>query len=228
MKRDKSAAVGLVICFVAMIAIVGAVTFSNYERKQEGELAKTEEEKENLQEEEPSKVTQGDDIQAEIEEQPDLVIPEINYVEPPVQQQALTFSETDRLTWPVDGNVLMNYSMDKTIYFATLDQYKYNPAVIIQGEVGEEVWSAKEGEVTSIKTDAQTGTTVTVNLGDGYEAVYGQLMDVAVKEGQRVDQGELVGYLGEPTKYYSVEGANLYFKLLKDGEPINPMEYLDV
>ena len=44
MKRDKSAAVGLVICFVAMIAIVGAITFSNYEKKQEEELARTEEE----------------------------------------------------------------------------------------------------------------------------------------------------------------------------------------
>ena len=43
MKKDKGAAVGLVICFVAMIAIVGAITFSNYERNSEGELAKTEE-----------------------------------------------------------------------------------------------------------------------------------------------------------------------------------------
>lgn len=225
MKRDKSAAVGLVICFVAMIAIVGAITFSNYEKKQEEELARTEEEQ---KEREPSQVTQGDDIQAEIEEKPEVVLPEIDYIEPSVELPSLSFSEADRLTWPIDGNVLMNYSMDKTIYFATLDQYKYNPALIIQGEVGEEVWSAEEGEVTSIKTDAQTGTTVTVNLGDGYEAVYGQLKDVAVKEGQRVDKGELLGYLAEPTKYYSVEGANLYFELLKNGKSVNPLEYLDV
>lgn len=225
MKRDKSAAVGLVICFVAMIAIVGAITFSNYERKQEEELARTEEEQ---KEKEPSQVTQGDDIQAEIEEKPEVVLPEVDYLEPSVELPTLSFSEADRLTWPIDGNVLMNYSMDKTIYFATLDQYKYNPALIIQGEVGEEVWSAKEGEVTSIKTDAQTGTTVTVNLGDGYEAVYGQLKDIAVKEGQRIDKGELIGHLAEPTKYYSVEGANLYFELLKNGKSVNPLEYLDV
>ena len=31
------------------------------------------------------------------------------------------------MIWPVSGTVLMNYSMDKTVYFATLDQYKYNP-----------------------------------------------------------------------------------------------------
>ena len=36
-QREKSAAVGLVVCFVAMIAIVGMITFSNYQRKTEAE-----------------------------------------------------------------------------------------------------------------------------------------------------------------------------------------------
>ena len=66
-----------------------------------------------------------------------------------------------------------------------------------------------------------------MDLGNGYEAVYGQLKEVPVQEGNYVEQGELVGYLSEPTKYYSVEGCNLYFLLLKDGEPVNPMEYMD-
>ena len=118
--------------------------------------------------------------------------------------------------------------MEQTVYFSTLDQYKYNPAIVIAGEVGEEVWAATDGEVTSIATDAQLGTTVTVNLGDGYEAIYGQLSEVHVKQGDRVEEGYLIGYLGEPTKYYSVEGCNLYFQLLKDGEPVNPLHYLDV
>ena len=67
-----------------------------------------------------------------------------------------------------------------------------------------------------------------MNLGDGYEAVYGQLGEVTVAEGERVSQGEMIGYLSEPTKYYSVEGCNLYFELRKDGAPINPLEYLDI
>ena len=224
MKRDKSAAVGLVVCFVAMIAIVGAITYSNYERKVEDELTKAEGEQE-IQEEE-STVTQGDSVQAEIEEEPEIIEPEvtINYV----QESPLMFSEEDVLRWPVDGNVIIPYSMEQTVYFSTLDQYKYSPAIVIAGEVGEEVWAATDGEVTSIATDAQLGTTVTVNLGDGYEAIYGQLSEVYVKQGDRVEEGYLIGYLGEPTKYYSVEGCNLYFQLLKDGEPINPLHYLDV
>ena len=231
MKKDKGAAVGLVICFVAMIAIVGAITFSNYERKSEGELAKTEEKNqvEQKQEvEEESQVTQGDKVEAEITERPEVVIEETPIVEAPVTQKKHSFSQEDMLIWPIDGNVLLNYSMDETIYFSTLDQYKYNPAVAIAGNVGQEVNAAEDGKVTSIKTDAQTGVTVTVSLGDGFEAVYGQLGEVCVSQGENIVEGDIIGYLGEPTKYYSVEGCNLYFQLLKNGEPVNPLEYLDV
>ena len=230
MKKDKGAAVGLVICFVAMIAIVGAITFSNYERKSEGELAKTEEENQIAQKEEAeeSQVTQGDKVEAEIVEKPEIVAEEMPIVEAPVTQKTYTFSKEDMLIWPIDGNVLLNYSMDETVYFSTLDQYKYNPALIIAGNVGQEVKSVREGKVTSIATDTQTGTTVTVSLGDGYEVIYGQLGEVCVNQGENITEGDIIGYLGEPTKYYSVEGCNLYFQLLKDGEPVNPLEYLDV
>lgn len=226
MKKDKSAAVGLVVCFVAMIAIVGAITYSNYERKVEDELTKAEEKTETP--EEDSQVTQGDHVQAEIEEEPEIIEPEVSIADDYVQENPLVFAETEVLMWPVDGNVIIPYSMDHSVYFSTLDQYKYSSAVVISGEVGEEVWAATDGEVTGITTNAQTGTTVTVNLGDGYEAIYGQLGEVHVKEGDRLEKGYLIGYLGEPTKYYSVEGCNLYFQLLKDAEPVNPLHYLDV
>ena len=233
MKRERSAAVGLVVCFVAMIAIVGAITYSNYERKsEENKLAQAEEEMEKVAEQEEqedeSQVTQGDSVQAEIGEEPEIIEPDFTITDNFVQESPLVFSEEDVLSWPVDGNVIIPYSMEQTVYFSTLDQYKYNPALVIAGEVGEEVWAATDGEVTSITVDAQTGTTVTVNLGDGYEAIYGQLGEVHVKQGDRIDEGVLIGYLGEPTKYYSVEGCNLYFQLLKDGEAVNPLHYLDV
>lgn len=234
MKKERSAAVGLVVGFVAMIAIVGAITYSNYEGKVEDKQAKAEEENqeqnmqaENEREEESQSANAGD-VQAEIEEYPEIIEPEIDIIEPSIQESPLVFSEEDVLSWPVDGNVLIPFNMEQTVYFATLDQYKYNPAVIIAGDVGEEVWAATDGKVTSIKEDAQTGTTVTVDLGDGFEAIYGQLGELHVKEGDRIEEGVLIGYLGEPTKYYSVEGCNLYFQLLKDGEAVDPLHYLDV
>lgn len=234
-KRERSAAVGLVVCFVAMIAIVGMITFSQYQRRteleQQQQLAEAELENKNQTEdedvEEESQTTNTDTIQAEIEnsavtESPDVVItPALS------EPQALNFAPNDVLAWPIDGNVVLSYSMDKTVYFSTLDQYKYNPAIVIGGEVGMEVLAAAEGEVTSIETTAQTGTTITMNLGNGYEAVYGQVKDICVHEGDRVSQGDVIGYLSEPTKYYSVEGPNLYFQMLENGQPINPLEFME-
>ena len=149
----------------------------------------------------------------------------------PVQESSaaplLTFAENSKLMWPVSGDVILNYSMDKSIYFATLNQYKYHPAIVISAEPGTEVWCAAQGKVTQIKVDEETGTTLSMDLGSGYEAVYGQLKELAVKEGDMVNAGALLGYVSEPTKYYTLEGSNLYFQLLRDGEPVNPMNYLE-
>ena len=57
--------------------------------------------------------------------------------------------------------------------------------------------------------------------------MYGQLKDLNFEEGATVEAGQIIGYIGEPTKYYSVEGSNLYFQLLKDGKPVNPLDYLE-
>ena len=123
------------------------------------------------------------------------------------------FTESDQLLWPVNGNVMMSYSMDKTVYFQTLDQYKYNPAVIIAGAVNDNVIAAAPGIVKSIDVLPQTGTTITVDMGNGYECIYGQLKEVPVYVGDYVEAGTVLGYLSEPTKYYSVEGCNLYFEM---------------
>lgn len=137
--------------------------------------------------------------------------------------QAVHFSETDGLQWPISGNVLLNFSMDKTIYFPTLKQYKYNPAIVIEASEGENIVAAASGEVTRIYTDAETGQTVVMNLGDGYELTYGQLENIQVLTGDYVEAGKVLGTVAAPTKYYSVEGSNVYFKLTKDGVPVNPL-----
>lgn len=142
-------------------------------------------------------------------------------------QPALTFSDSDTLVWPVVGNILVNYSMDKTIYFPTLDQYKYNPAIIIQANVGDLITAAAAGKVTEVFSDPQIGNAVTVELGNGYEATYGQLANVLVSEGSYVALGDIIAEVASPTKYYSTEGTNVYFKLTKDGEPVNPMTKLN-
>ena len=140
---------------------------------------------------------------------------------------SLHFPAEEGLLWPMDGNVIMNYSMDATIYHATLDQYKYNPAIIISGAVNNKVYSVAKGKITDISQNEVTGTTVTVDLGDGYQAIYGQLKELNFDEGDYLESGHVIGYVSEPTKYYSVEGSNLYFELQKDGEPIDPIVFFE-
>ena len=137
----------------------------------------------------------------------------------------LHFNADAGLIWPVNGAVILDYSMDKTVYFSTLDQYKYNPAVIISGNVNDQVQAAASGKITDISTNEVTGCTVTMDLGDGYTAIYGQLKEVPYEAGAYLEAGNALGFVNEPTKYFSMEGSNLYFALEKDGEPVNPVEF---
>ena len=141
-------------------------------------------------------------------------------------QPALDFSEEDGLVWPIVGDVLINYSMDKTIYFPTLEQYKYNPAIVISATQGENIAAAADGRVTSVGYDPVIGNTVDMDLGNGYELTYGQLDNIIVSEGSYVSVGDTIGTVASPTKYYSLEGTNVYFMLTKDDQPVNPMSKL--
>ncbi len=138
-------------------------------------------------------------------------------------QPELTFSEADSLVMPLVGNVLINYSVDKSVYFRTLKQYKCNPALVIAATVGESVKAAADGMVSRIYDDSMTGRTVVMALGNGYELIYGQLKEVSVTEGTYVAEGEAFAQIAEPTRYYTEEGSNLYLKLTKDGVPVNPV-----
>lgn len=143
------------------------------------------------------------------------------------QVSSLHFAKDSGLTWPVDGNIVVDFNMDNTIYFKTLNQYKCSPAIAIQSELNNEVLSAANGEVTKVGTNEEIGNYVVMSLGDGYDITYGQLKDIQVNEGQIIESQELIGYINEPTKYYTLEGYNLYLKLTENGTPINPIDYLN-
>ena len=142
-------------------------------------------------------------------------------------QPTVSFASTESLQWPVAGTLLMDYSMDSTVYFATLDQYKYNPALVFGAEEGAQVVASAKGIIDSIATDEETGTTIRMNLGDNYTLIYGKLKEVTVSEGDVVEAGQLLGYVSQPTKYYCEEGPNLYFAMEKDGVAEDPFLYLE-
>ncbi len=146
-------------------------------------------------------------------------------VVPTAKTDTLHFDKS-KASWPIEGEVLLDYSMDATIFFPTLEVYRYNPAMVIGGAVNDKVFSMARGKITDISENEVTGCTVTQDLGDGYKAVYGQLKELNFAVGDTVEQGQVIGYVNEPTKYYVTEGSNVYFSLEKDGTPVNPKDYL--
>lgn len=143
------------------------------------------------------------------------------------EPEELIFNEEEGLTWPVVGNILINYSMDKPVYFASLKQYKVSPAIVIQATEGQQITAAAAGRITRITKEEETGNTICMDIGSGYEVIYGQLTNMQVKEGDMVEKGTYLADVAAPTKYYSVEGPNVYFALSKEGSPMDPMGKLN-
>lgn len=139
-----------------------------------------------------------------------------------VVDRVLHFSETNGLLKPVSGDTVIPYSMDRSTYFSTLDQYKYNDAVMIGAEEGAVVSACAEGRVINIFENEEIGHAVTMDLGDGYMITYGQLNGINVTLNSYVAPGDVIASVAAPTKYYSREGSNLYLQLTKDGVPLNP------
>lgn len=117
----------------------------------------------------------------------------------------------------------MEYSADKVVYFKTLAEYRTNPALIIEAKEGTDVKASADGVVESVTTSEETGRTVTVSIGDNFTVTYGQLKDVAVGKGDMVSEGQVIGKIAKPTKYYSEEGSNLYFQVKEKNQTVNPM-----
>lgn len=179
---------------------------------------------ENVNVENPDEeIKSDDDEQQEIAEQEPI---ENETPVGTITQEALHFNPENGVVWPIEGTVLLDYSMDSTIFFPTLQQYQYNPAMVLAGKVNDKVYFVAKGKITNIETNEETGCTVTQDIGDGYTAVYGQLKELNFEVGDMVESGQVVGYISEPTKYYSVEGSNVYFQVLKNGVPVDPEEIL--
>lgn len=140
---------------------------------------------------------------------------------------SLTFSEGSRMKWPVQGNVVLDYSMDTTVYFPTLKQYKCNPGVLIQSEPGTNVVCPANALVNEVGYDDEIGGYVMMSLGNGYEIICGQLDGISVCEGDYVNAGESIGVSAAPTPYYIVEGCNVYLEVMKDDVPVDPLDFLE-
>ena len=138
-------------------------------------------------------------------------------------QQAGIFKDELLFAMPLAGNIVMDYSVDHTIYDATLYQYRTNDHISIEEKKGDSVKAAEDGTVESIQTDDERGITVVINHENGWQTTYSQLQeDVVVKEGDKVKKGQEIGFVAEPTKYSVALGEHMDFSMAKDGIKVDP------
>ncbi len=125
-----------------------------------------------------------------------------------------------------DGVISVDYSSDTLVYCSTLNQYSVHLAIDYVAAEGAMARAVYDGTVTSVTYDALNGNSVTIDHGNGLETIYQSLGDPLVEEGQVVTQGTLLGELSTSATKEMDDGAHLHFIVKKDGEIVNPHDYL--
>ncbi len=137
------------------------------------------------------------------------------------------FDDSKEMSWPVEGQIVMDYSVDTAVYDKTLDQYRTNDSISISAAADTRVTAAADGVVESVSNDKVNGNRVVLNHGNGWRTTYSQLRDdVSVTEGQVVCQGDVIGRVGTPSPYSEALGTHLTFTVSRDENNIDPKTVL--
>ena len=97
----------------------------------------------------------------------------------------------------------------------------------IQAGEGDAVKTAADGVVKSVEKDELMGVTVVIEHAGGYTTQYSSLQeDPPVAVDQQVKAGEIIGYVGSTAAAESSMGPHLHFSVSKDGQVIDPREYV--
>ena len=104
--------------------------------------------------------------------------------------------------------------------------YKHHYGIDISGPQGSPIYATGDGTVVKVQYDYHGyGQYVIVDHGFGYKTRYAHLTtNVPVREGQKVNRGETIGFLGNTGR--SV-GAHLHYEVIYRGSPVSPRKYFD-
>lgn len=129
--------------------------------------------------------------------------------------------------WPVVGEIERGYTVEALAYDVTMADWRTHDGVDILAQQGEVVCAAADGEVVSIEQDDLYGTTVVIQHGDGIRTVYSNLADTpTVAVGDKVESGAVIGSVGKTAVCEIGQGSHIHFAMSKDGQSLDPMNYL--
>ena len=129
---------------------------------------------------------------------------------------------------PLDGTTVTVFSMTELLYDETMGDWRTHNGLDIQAAEGDAVKTAADGQVVEVTYDELMGTTVIIEHAGGYTTQYSSLQEEPpVGKGQTVSAGDIIGYVGATAAAESTMGPHLHFSVLKDGEIVDPAEYVD-
>jgi septal ring factor EnvC (AmiA/AmiB activator) len=114
------------------------------------------------------------------------------------------------LDWPVRGEVRRRFNAG------------LSKGIEIAADEGANAVAVHDGTVAFAGTFSGFGNLVILDHGSQTFSLYGDLLEMAVSKGARVDRGQPVGSVG-PT---ASGAAGLYFELRIDGQPVDPLQWL--
>ena len=148
-------------------------------------------------------------------------------VQEPIQEPDVPVVKVISFIMPVKNATAVEDYTETLAYNSTLKRFEAHKAIDFFAEDGTPVYAAYDGVVSDVKTTLLTGTTVTIDHGNGLFTVYNSLTDGdKVFVGQSVKQGAEIGSVSTSNRQESKEGAHLHFQVVENGETINPAKYL--
>ncbi len=145
-------------------------------------------------------------------------------------KQAETKEENKEIKFsaPIKGEIIRDCTPDSLVYSNTLEEWITHVGVDIKADKTSVVTAAADGEVYSIKNDPRYGLTVIINHENGYQTVYSNLLTAEyVVEGEKVKAGQTIGTVGNSATFEIADDYHLHFELIKDGDYVNPNNYME-
>lgn len=137
------------------------------------------------------------------------------------------FREGLTMDWPVLGEIVMDYSKNRSILDITLEHYRTNESISISAPKGTEVRAAAEGMVVSTGSDVKNGNYVVIEHGNGWTTTYSQLQEnLLVKKDDVVAKGQVIGGVADPSRYSTMLGPHVDFRVNKDNVSKDPKTVL--
>jgi len=137
----------------------------------------------------------------------------------PATPSTIRTSDLGRLDWPVDGTIIYRFGR---VINPNNTTTRWN-GIGISASTGTSVKSISAGEVVLADNVGTYGPTVIVQHGGGDYSVYGSLQNIAVRRGQQVTKGQLIGTVGATDPELP---PHLHFEIRPKGRAIDPLEYL--